>query len=172
MALLPAIAQNYGGASALGMLYSAPAIGALVVSFWSGWARHFKRHGIGISIAAMFWGVAIICFGFANHLWMALFFLSCAGAADAVSGIFRSTLWNEVVDNQYRGRLAGVEMISYMSGPKLGDAEAGFVAALFGVTASVVSGGVLCIIGVAACLYLMPRFRNYKSALGVDGQTT
>ncbi len=80
-----------------------------------------------------------------------------------MSGIFRSTLWNEVVDNEYRGRLAGIEMISYLSGPKLGDTEAGLVAALFGVTASVVSGGFLCIVGVGVCALMMPRFWRYKS---------
>jgi len=164
-ALFPVIAESHGGATALGMLYSAPAVGALLASFWSGWAKYFKRHGMAISGSAVLWGVAIIFFGLSSHFWIALFFLACAGAADAVSGIFRSTLWNEVVENEYRGRLAGIEMLSYLSGPKLGDTEAGLVAALFGVTTSVVSGGVLCIAGVAICAYFMPRFWRYKSAI-------
>jgi MFS family permease len=163
MALFPAIAENYGGPNVLGLLYSAPAVGALVISFWSGWAKYFKRHGVGISISASIWGVAIVLFGCSTHLWLALFFLAFAGGADAVSGIFRSTLWNQVIDNQYRGRLAGIEMISYLSGPKLGDTEAGLVAALFGVTASVISGGVLCIVGVGVCAYLMPKFWRYRA---------
>lgn len=162
-ALFPAIAHYYGGARTLGMLYSAPAVGALVISFFSGWTVPIKRHGVAIVIAAALWGVAIILFGLAPNLWSALFFLALAGAFDAISGVFRTTLWNETVPNELRGRLAGIEMISYLSGPKLGDTEAGFVAALFGITVSIVSGGVLCVIGVGACCYFLPKFWRYRS---------
>ncbi len=163
MALFPAIAHSYGDVKILGMLYSAPAVGALVISFLSGWTKHIKQHGLAISIAAGLWGISIIFFGFSTHLWYALFFLALAGAFDAVSGIFRQTMWNETIPIAYRGRLAGIEMISYMSGPKLGDTEAGLVAAAFGVTASIVSGGVLCVVGVGVCCYFLPKFYKYKS---------
>lgn len=163
MALFPAIAMTFGGAKALGILYSAPAVGAVVVSFVSGWTASVKRHGAAIAISAILWGVAIIFFGISSNFWVAIFFLALAGAADAVSGIFRQTMWSEVIPNHLRGRLAGIEMISYLSGPKIGDAEAGLVAAVFGITASVVSGGVLCVVGVAiSCLYL-PKFWDYVS---------
>jgi uncharacterized membrane protein YuzA (DUF378 family) len=59
--------------------------------------------------------------------------------------------------------MAGIEMISYLSGPRLGDTEAGLVASLFGVTASIISGGVLCVVGVAACCFYLPRFWKYKA---------
>ncbi len=167
MALFPAIAQSYGGVQTLGLLYSAPAVGALIISFLSGWAKEVKRHGVAIALSATLWGVAIILFGLTyylgHHLWMALFFLALAGGFDAVSGIFRSIMWNETIPNNFRGRLSGIEMISYLSGPKLGDTEAGLVAAAFGVTFSIVSGGVLCIVGVAACCYLLPKFWRYRS---------
>lgn len=163
MALFPAIAHHYGNVKILGMLYSAPAVGALFVSFISGWTKHVKRHGRAISIAAILWGVSIIFFGFSTHIWIALFFLSLAGAFDAISGMFRQIMWNEMIPTTYRGRLAGIEMISYMSGPKLGDTEAGLVAAAFGVTASIVSGGVFCVIGVGICCYFLPKFYKYKS---------
>jgi hypothetical protein len=93
---------------------------------------------------------------------MALFFLACAGGADAVSGIFRSTLWNQTIPTELRGRLSGIEMISYLSGPKLGDFEAGIVAAGFGVITSIVSGGILCVVGVAACSYFLPKLWQYR----------
>lgn len=163
-ALFPAIAENYGGAKVLGMLYAAPAVGALVASLWSGWAKRIKRYGASIAVSAGVWGIAIILFGLATNLWLALFFMSIAGAADAVSGVFRGTLWNETITNDYRGRLAGIEMLSYLSGPRLGDTEAGLVAALFGVTTSVVSGGILCILSVALCTYWLPKFWRYRSA--------
>lgn len=163
MALFPAIAEMHGGVKVLGMLYSAPAVGALFISFASGWTKHVHRQGVGVAIAAMLWGVSIIFFGLANNLWVALFFLALAGAFDAISGIFRMTMWNETIPNTYRGRLAGIEMISYLSGPRLGDTEAGLVAAAFGVTFSVVSGGILCVIGVGICSYLLPKFWKYHA---------
>jgi hypothetical protein len=97
------------------------------------------------------------------YFYIGIFFLALAGAFDAISGIFRSTMWNESIPNELRGRMSGIEMISYLSGPRLGDTEAGLVASVFGVTASVVSGGVLCIIGVAFSCYFLPKFIRYKS---------
>lgn len=162
MALFPAIAMSYGGAKTLGMLYSAPAIGTLVVSFFSNWTKNVERQGLAIAVSAGLWGVAIIFFGLATNLWLALFFLALAGGFDAISGIFRSIMWNEIIPNELRGRLAGIEMISYLSGPKLGDTEAGIIAAAFGITASIVSGGILCVVGVGILSYFLPKFLKYK----------
>lgn len=166
-ALFPAIALSFGGATngatMLGMLYSAPSVGALVISFFSGWTHSVKRHGMAIAISAALWGVAIIFFGLATNYWVALFFLAVAGAFDAISGIFRSIMWNQTIPNHLRGRMAGIEMISYLSGPKLGDTEAGLVAAAFGVTFSIVSGGALCVLGVVGCCYFLPKFWHYHS---------
>src|SRR5436190_2746970 len=138
-------------------------MGALVVSFFSGWAGRIKRHGLAVAISAAFWGVAIIFFGLATDFKVAIFFLALAGGFDAISGIFRGIMWNETIPNEFRGRLAGIEMISYLSGPKLGDTEAGLVAAAFGVSFSIVSGGVLCIVGVIGCCYLFPKFLHYRA---------
>ncbi len=165
MALFPAIAEHSGGVQTLGMLYSAPAVGALLISCFSGFVEKIKRHGAAIAIAAAFWGVAIIGFGFAKNLWLGLFFLMLAGLFDAASGMFRQLLWNETIPNNFRGRLSGIEMISYLSGPKLGDTEAGLVAAAFGITASVVSGGILCVITVGLCCVWLPGFWRYRSTV-------
>ncbi len=164
-ALFPAIAQSFGGAKVLGILYSAPAVGALIVSLFSGWTQLVTRHGLAIAVAAGMWGVSIIFFGLASHFWVALIFLALAGAFDGISGIFRMTMWNQTIPNDLRGRLAGIEMISYLSGPRLGDTEAGLVAAAFGVTASIVSGGVLCVVGVAICCYFLPKFWRYEARI-------
>jgi MFS family permease len=164
-ALFPAIAQSFGGVKVLGILYAAPALGALAISFFSGWTKYIKRHGLAIAVAAAGWGLAIIVFGLASHFWTAIFFLALAGAFDGISGIFRMTMWNQTIPNDLRGRLAGIEMISYLSGPRLGDTEAGLVAAAFGITASIVSGGVLCVLGVGICCYFLPKFWQYKSDL-------
>src|SRR6185295_8870628 len=111
---------------------AAPAAGALALSLASGWTRHVVRHGRAVAIAAAGWGAAIVVFGVAGPLWLAIAALAVAGASDAVSAIFRGTIWNEVVPDRMRGRLAGMEMISYTAGPTLGNVEAGFAAALAG----------------------------------------
>lgn len=162
-ALLPALAQSFGGAKTLGLLYSAPAIGALFISFFSGWTSKINQDGKAIAIAALLWGASIIGFGLANSLWLALIFLALSGAFDAISGIFRSTLWNNTIPTEYRGRLAGIEMISYLSGPKLGDTRAGFIASSFGISTALISGGILCIVGVTTCCLLLPKFWHYRS---------
>lgn len=164
LALFPAIALSHGGVKTLGMLYSAPAVGALLMSFFSGWTSQVQRLGRAIAISAIFWGVAIIFFGISSNLGLALFFLALAGGFDCLSGIFRGVLWNQTIPNHLRGRLSGIEMISYMSGPKLGDTEAGLVAAVFGVTVSIVSGGILCVAGVGIACYYLPKFWKYHNS--------
>jgi len=163
MALFPAIATHYGGAEVLGLLYAAPSVGALVASLTSGWAARVHRHGMAIIWAAASWGLAITAFGLLTNLWVALVFLGFAGAADMISGIFRGTLWNQTIPDRLRGRLAGIEQISYSSGPLLGNLESGIAAALFGVRASVVSGGVLCVVGVGLFALFLPAFRHYDA---------
>lgn len=163
MALFPAIAMTFGGAKVLGMLYAAPAVGALFISLFSAWAKEVKRHGAAVAISAAFWGVSIVLFGLSSNLYASLFFLALAGGFDAVSGIFRSVMWNQTIPISLRGRMAGIEMISYIGGPRLGDAEAGLMAAAFGITFSVVSGGVLCVLGVGVCCWFLPRFWHYEA---------
>lgn len=162
MALFPQIATRFGGPAVLGLLYTGPAVGSLLASITSGWTRVVRHHGRAIAAAAAAWGVAIIGFGFAPTLWLALLTLVAAGAADMISGIFRTTMWNQTIPDAMRGRLAGIEMISYTSGPALGNFESGVVGALAGVRASVVSGGVLCVAGTAALCVLLPRFWGYR----------
>jgi MFS family permease len=103
----------------------------------------------------------------ANRLWLALLFLAMAGAADMVSGLFRMTIWNQTIPDHLRGRLASIEMISYTAGPYLGNGEAGLVAGLFGLRASVVSGGVLCVLGSGVLALLLPEFLRYDGREGL-----
>jgi MFS family permease len=163
MALFPALAERLGGPGVLGLLYSAPAVGALVASVTARWTRRIHLHGLGILLAAAAWGLAIVAFGLCRTVAPALVFLVVAGGADCLSGILRMTMWNQTIPAALRGRLAGIEMVSYMSGPLLGHVEAGAVASLFGVEASVVSGGVLCVVGVILCGILLPRFVSYDA---------
>ena len=135
----------------------------MLLSITSGWVKRFRRHGMVIAWAASLWGVAIIGFGLSANLWLALLFLTLAGAADMVSGIFRMTVWNHTIPARLRGRTAAIEMVSYMSGPYLGNAEAGFAARLLGLGPSVVAGGVLCVVGSALIVWALPEFRKYRA---------
>jgi MFS family permease len=163
MALFPAIAQGIGGAKVLGLLYAAPAVGSFVFTATSGWTNRIHRHGRGVAVAAILWGFAIVGFGFASSLWFALFFLAAAGAADSMSGVFRQTIWNQTIPDSLRGRLASIEMLSWSSGPALGNFEAGVVASIFNVRVSILSGGVLCVVGCALCAAALPAFWAYDA---------
>jgi MFS family permease len=165
-ALFPAMAANFV-AGAVGFFYAAPSVGALVATLTSGWTRKVNRHGLFVAMAAALWGVAIIFFGFSQNLYLALFCLALAGGFDMISGVFRMTIWSQTIPHYLRGRLAGLEMISYTSGPKLGDAEAGIVATLFSVRTSIVSGGILCVVGTAVISALIPEFIRYQGSEGI-----
>jgi MFS family permease len=169
MALFPAIAKGYGGPEVLGLLYAAPSAGSIAVTLTSGWSARVHRHGRAIVYGAGAWGLGIIAFGFADTLWLAVGCLVLAGAMDTISGIFRSAIWNETIPDHLRGRLAGVEMISWSSGPLLGDAEAGFLAALAGVRASVITGGIACVAGTVVLAVALPRFWGYDSRAHAGG---
>jgi MFS family permease len=163
-ALFPAFALKLGGgATLLGFLYAAPAVGAMLATVTSGWSSHVHRHGAAVCAAAAGWGVGIVIVGVAPSAVIALAGLVVAGFADMVSGIFRSTIWNQTIPDRLRGRLAGIEQVSYSSGPTLGNVESGIVASLAGVRTSIVSGGVLCVAGVAVAAALLPAFRRYDS---------
>jgi len=164
MALFPAMAESWGGARAAGWLYSGMSIGSLIANLFSGWSKKVERQGAAVVLAAAVWGVAIVALGYAPNLPMAVLCLAFAGAADMVSAIFRMSIWNETIPAQLRGRLAGVEMISYMTGPLLGNARAGWMASLRSVAFSITGGGVVCVACVLACIPLLPGFWRYRRA--------
>jgi len=122
---------------------------------------------MAVILAAGAWGVAIVGFGFANSLWLAVLTLALAGAADMVSGLFRGIIWNQTIPDHLRGRLAGIEMLSYTSGPTLGNLESGVVARFAGIGGSIVWGGVLCVAGTVALAALLPEFRRYDGEHGL-----
>lgn len=163
MALYPAMAEQWGGAKAAGWLYAALPAGSLVVSLLSGWTKNVSRHGAAVIIAATLWGVSIIALAFAQELWLAVLCLACAGAADMVSGVFRGTIWNETIPTDRRGRLSSIEMISYMSGPMLGNARAGYIASISSNYVSILSGGIICVIVTLSCIWFLPKFWSYDS---------
>ncbi|MCG5218841.1 MFS transporter [Streptosporangium sp. KLBMP 9127] len=162
-ALYPFLADEFGGPQSLGLLYSAAAVGSLLASVTSGWTNHVHRHGRGVIIAAAIWGASVAVAAIAPSLWLIFVCLAVAGAADMISGIFRSTIWNQTIPDEYRGRLAGIELLSYSTGPMLGNGRAGLMAYLGGTRFSLGAGGLLCIGAVAALAALLPKFRDYDA---------
>lgn len=164
-AVFPQIAARIGGPAVLGLLYAAPGLGSFLVSLTGSWASRVRRHGRAIALAVCGWGAAITAFGFAPDLPLAVLALAAAGGADMVSGIFRMTMWNQTIPARVRGRLAGLEMISYSTGEPLGNLETGAVAALTGsVRLAVVSGGLLCLAGAVIVTLALPGLWRYDSA--------
>lgn len=162
-ALYPFWAEQAGAPWALGFFYAAGTIGSILVTLTSGWVKSYTKHGRAIFLAALGWGVAITIAGLVNHVALILLFLILAGASDMVSALFRSVLWNQSIPDEFRGRLAGVELISYSVGPLGGQTRAGFTAERTSLRTSVVSGGLLCIGFVTFFTALLPDFRKYDS---------
>jgi len=162
-ALFPFLADQLHHPGALGLLYSAGAVGGVFASVTSGWTARVHRHGLAIVLAATGWGVGMALAGLATSFVPVLVFLAVAGGADTVSGVFRSTVWNQTIPDELRGRLAGIELLSYSSGPTLGNARAGLMARWGGVRWSIGLGGALCVAGVALTAVALPSFLRYDS---------
>jgi MFS family permease len=165
-ALFPVLitSQFHESATVVGLLFAAPAVGAFVGAATTGWVGRVRHQGLAVIWAVVVWGAGIAAFGLAgDHLWLALFFLAVAGAADVISAIFRNTILQVTVPENLRGRLFGIHILVVTGGPRLGDLEAGLVAAAFSPLASVVSGGLLCIAGAGLVAWRVPAFRRYHA---------
>jgi MFS family permease len=121
------------------------------------------HHGRAIVVAAACYGGFVALAGLAGSIWLTMVFLALAGGADMVSGVFRGTVWNQTIPDTMRGRLAGIEMLSYSLGPMGGDVRAGFVADAWSVCGSIVSGGLACVGGVVATAALLRDFWRYDA---------
>lgn len=160
-ALYPFLADQLHHSHELGLLYSAGAVGGVLATLTSGWCARVHRHGRAIVLAATGWGAGMALAGIAPDFWLVLACLAFAGASDMISGVFRGTVWNQTIPDELRGRLAGIELLSYASGPTLGNARAGAMASLGGVRFSIGIGGLACIAGVGVTTLLLPSFWRY-----------
>ncbi|GDX13457.1 MFS transporter [Actinomycetes bacterium] len=161
MALFPFWADEIGAPYALGFFYSSITFGAVLVTLLSGWMRNYPHHGRAVIFGALGWGVAIVAAGSSNSLVLVITCLVIAGAFDQVSALFRGFIWNQSIPDELRGRLAGIEMLSYLLGPLGGQARAGGMAAMSSLRTSIVGGGLLCIGFVSLIAAVMPKFRSY-----------
>ena len=160
-ALIPFWADQLGTPWALGMLYAAGTVGSVLVTLTSGWTKHYRFHGRAITIAALGWGAAISLAGISNSLVLVLIFLALAGASDMVSALFRSAMWNQSIPDDFRGRLAGIELLSYSIGPMAGQIRAASMASVTSLTFSVTFGGISCVVAVLILAIFLPKFRKF-----------
>ena len=162
--LFPALAQDvFHRPEVLGLLYSAETVGALVATALSGWTARVQRHGRAIVVAAAAYGACIAAAGLMPNVLLFTLFIALSGAADMVSGIFRTTIWSQTIPENMRGRLAGIEMLSYSVGPLAGQVRAGLVADVWSVRASIVSGGIACVAGVTITAAMLRDFWSYDA---------
>ncbi|WP_035849733.1 MFS transporter [Kitasatospora azatica] len=163
IAVFPFLADRLHAPWALGLLYAAPAVGELALSVTSGWTSAVHRHGRMLVLAALGWGAAMTAAGLVDNIWLVLAALAVAGGADMISGTARSAIWNQSIPDELRGRLAGVELLSFSIGPQLGQLRAGGTAAVVGVRGSVWLGGVACVLSVGALAAVLPRLLAYDA---------
>ncbi|WP_225097103.1 MFS transporter [Streptomyces sp. CoH27] len=163
LAVLPFLADELHADWALGLMYASVPAGSLLVSLTSGWASRVHRHGLMVVLAATGWGLAVAAAGLCGNVWLVLLFLTVGGGFDMVSGIFRAAMWNQTIPDELRGRLAGIELLSYSVGPQLGQVRAGGLAAWAGLRTSVVAGGLACAGAVGLLTLCLPGLMTYDA---------
>jgi MFS family permease len=175
-ALFPAVAALAfgGGARTVGLMASAIAAGSIVAMLFSGRLGHLRRQGLAVVVCVALWGASILGFGLAvasvggvltrsSGMWAGLAFLACAGAADSVSAVFRTTILQAATPDYLRGRLQGVFIVVVAGGPRLGDLVAGSVATAYNEAFAAVAGGIACVLAVAALSAWQQGFLRYDA---------
>jgi MFS family permease len=148
---------------AIGLLFAALAVGALLGALTSGWTGRVHRQGLAVILSVVAWGVAIAAFGWSSTFWLGLVMLAVAGWADVISAIFRTTILQMSAPDRLRGRLFGIHILVVTGGPRLGDVEGGLVARLASPTFSVVFGGIACVVGAGLVALLYPELRRART---------
>jgi MFS family permease len=164
-ALFPAMAALVygGGAATVGLLQSAPAIGALVAFALSGWVGRVRRHGAAIAVAVLVYGTAVGLVGTTTALWVGVAFLAMSGAADMVSSAYRTTMLQVAAPDSLRGRLQGVFIVVVAGGPRTGDFLAGSLASATSERFALIAGGCACVLGVLLAVWSQRRFIAYDA---------
>ncbi|MFJ6669940.1 MFS transporter [Actinosynnema sp. NPDC091369] len=166
-ALFPEMAEDTfgdpaGGGLALGLLFAAIPLGAMLCGLTSGWTSRVTRHGVGVVIAVVAWGVAMVGFGLSHALWLAVVFLAIGGAADMISMVFRSAILQAAATDEMRGRMQGVFIVVVAGGPRLADLLHGTTGAMIGPGNATAVGGALVVVGTALAVLAIPAIKRYR----------
>lgn len=168
VALFPALAMAFDRLNALGLLYALPSTGALLMTIFSRWTLDIRRCGVGIVIAASCWALSMVWVGTTSGFGYILVGLLFAGYFDMMSGVFRMTIWNETIPETVRGRMAGFEMLSYMSGPLLGNTLLGFLADRYGIQLTLTMGSFIALTCLIFFNMWRPQLWKFKRTLPVS----
>ena len=165
-ALFPAVALTlyHGGPRLLGLLYAAPGAGAIVMAVMTGWVARVRRQGRLVIVVVILWGAAMALFGLVHVIWIGLASLAVAGASDVISTVLRNTILQNAITDDFRSRISSIQMAVVTGGPRLGDVESGVVASLVSTEFSIVSGGLVCIVGALALIWRRPGFWRDETA--------
>ncbi|MFE2212045.1 MFS transporter [Streptomyces canus] len=165
-ALFPQLASEtyapYGEGFALGLLFAAIPVGAMVGGLVSGTFSRARRHGWMVIGAVVAWGVAITGFGLSGSLWLAVVFLAAAGVADMVSMVFRGAILLSAATDEMRGRMQGVFTVVVAGGPRLADVLHGTAGSAFGARPAVAGGGILVVTVMLTLAFAVPALRRYR----------
>jgi MFS family permease len=160
-----------GSPNSLGWLFAGVSIGSLVMGLTSGWVTRVDRQGAVVLAAIAVWGVAIIGFGFAPTLWIAVLCLAVAGAGDMVSAVLRTSMLQLAAPDEMRGRMQGVFIVVVAGGPRLGDLRAGAIASTAGVTFAMWSGGLIIVVAMVVVALVVPSFWRFRASRAEVGTT-
>ncbi|WMX47382.1 MFS transporter [Streptomyces roseicoloratus] len=166
--IFPFLADELDAEWSLGLMYAAGSVGSLVLGLTSGWTSKVRRHGLLVAFGAAGWGLAIAAAGWFGNVWAVLLCLAFAGAGDMLSGLGRATIWNQTIPEELRGRLAGIEVLSYSVGPQLGQVRAGTTAGWTGTRTAIWSGGVACVASVGLLCLALPKLLAYDAETDED----
>ncbi|MFF8829196.1 MFS transporter [Streptomyces sp. NPDC015131] len=167
-AIFPFLAEDLGAEWSLGLMYAAGSVGSVVLSLTSGWTSRVRRHGLLVVCGAAGWGLSVAAAGWFSNVWLVLLCLTFAGAGDMLSGLGRSTIWNQTIPDGLRGRLAGIEVLSYSVGPQLGQVRAGAMAGWTGTRPAIWSGGLACLLSVGLLAAVLPKLVTYDAETDED----
>jgi MFS family permease len=166
--IFPFLADDLDAEWALGLMYAAGSVGSVLLSLTSGWTSRVRRHGLFVVFGAAGWGLAVAAAGWFSNVWLVLLCLAFAGAGDMLSGLGRSTIWNQTIPESLRGRLAGIEVLSYSVGPQLGQVRAGAMAGWTGTRPAIWGGGVVCVVSVGLLAAVLPKLVTYDAETDED----
>ncbi|MEU8621962.1 MFS transporter [Streptomyces sp. NPDC048623] len=167
-AIFPFLADELHADWSLGLMYAAGSVGSLLLGLTSGWTSKVRRHGVLVVAGAAGWGAAIAAAGWFGNVWAVLVCLAFAGAGDMLSGLGRATIWNQTIPEELRGRLAGIEVLSYSVGPQLGQVRAGTMAGWTGTRPAFWSGGIACVASVGLLCLALPKLLSYDAETDED----
>ena len=164
VAVLPIFADQilHIGAKGLGFLRAAPAVGAILMSTIQAYWPFFKRAGNNLLFCVFGFGIAMIVFALSKNFYLSLFILFLSGMFDNVSVVIRNTIIQIFTPDEMRGRVASVNGIFVSSSNELGSFESGVAAKFLGLVPSVILGGGMTLIVVAAVRNFAPKLRKLK----------